>query len=71
MNLKGLFSFAAGGVLLIFVLYFVFSSALSEQRIAYSSFVPLVNGLALGFVAFLLLGLGLSLIVESAAASRR
>jgi len=67
MSLKGLVSFAVGGVLLLFVLYLVISSAQSP----YSSFGPLINGIALGFAAFLLLGFGLFLIIESAVTSKK
>jgi len=61
----GLMSFALGGVLLIFMLYLIVSSAQSP----YLSRGGLINGLAFGFAAFLLLGLGLFLIVRSAVAN--
>ncbi len=66
MNLKGLTSFTVGGVLLIYVLHPVVSSALSEQGTPYSSHGPLINSIVLGFAAFPLTGLGLSPITESA-----
>ena len=58
-------SFALGGVLLIFTLYFIVSSAQSP----YLSLGGLINGLSFGFAAFLLLGLGLFLVVRSAVAN--
>jgi len=64
LSLKGVFTFAVGGVLLLFALYLVFMSAQSE----YVQLGPLINGLILGFTAFLLLGLGFLLITESAVA---
>jgi len=67
MSLRGLISFAVGGTLLLFVLYLVISSAQS----AYFEFGTLMNGMALGFLAFILLGLGLSLMTESAIASKK
>lgn len=66
MSLKGLVSFAIGGVLLVFTLYIVFWGALSQSP----SVGTLINGLAIGFVAFLLIGLGLFLIIESAVSSK-
>jgi len=67
MSLRGLISFAVGGSLLLFVLYLVILSAQSS----YSSIGPLINSVVLGFTAFLLLGLGLFLIIESAVSSKK
>jgi len=67
VSLKGLVSFALGGSLLLFVLYLVVQSAQSP----YSGLGPLMNAVVLGFATFLLLGLGLFLIIESAVASRK
>jgi len=66
VSLKGLFSFAIGGVLLIFAIYLVVLGVQSEVPLG-----PLINGLILGFTAFLLLGLGLFLIIESAVSSKK
>jgi len=71
MSLKGLVSFAIGGVLLIFAIYLVVLGVQFEARIQYSSQGPLINALILGFAAFLLLGLGLFLIIESAVSPKK
>ncbi|MDH5663899.1 MAG: hypothetical protein OEY90_05485 [Candidatus Bathyarchaeota archaeon] len=71
VSLKGLVSFAVGGVLLILAIYLVVWGALSETRIQYSSHGPLINGLILGFAAFILLGVGLYFIIESAVSSKK
>ena len=71
MSPKGLLSFTIGGVLLIFAVYLVLWGALSETRIQYSSSQPLIYGSILGFVAFLLLGVGLYSIIESAVSSKK
>ena len=71
MSLKGLVSFAIGGVLLVFAIYLVVWGALSETRIQYSSHQPLIYGSILGFAAFLLLGVGLYFIIESAVSSKK
>jgi len=67
MSLRGLISFAVGGTLLLFALHLVIASAQFE----YFEFGTLMNGMALGFLAFILLGLGLSSIIESATASKK
>jgi len=66
MSLGGLFSFAVGGSILIFVLYLTIVSGQS----------PYFNGLfmlfvPLGFIAFLMLGLGLYLIIQSAVSLKK
>jgi len=71
VSLKGIVSFAIGGVLLIFAIYLVVLGVQFETRIQYSSHGPLINGLILGFAAFILLGLGLFLIIESAVTPKK
>jgi hypothetical protein len=64
MSIRGILCFAIGGALLIFSLYLVFYGALSEIRIQYSSHGPLINGLMIGFVAFILLEIGIHFIIS-------
>lgn len=65
MNLTGVLCFAFGGALLVLSLYLACYGALSSYRIYMSGTGPLINGLILGFAALLLIGIGLSLILES------
>jgi hypothetical protein len=67
LSLKGVVSFAIGGTLLIFALYFVISDAQSP----YSGLGSLINGIALSFATFLLLGIRVYMITESAVSSKR
>lgn len=62
----GIFTFAIGGVLLLFAF-----------RLVNTAFQPvslnngnLINGLAFGFLGFLLLGFGLYLFIEDATSKR-
>jgi len=67
VNTVGLFCFALGGALLLFSFYAIIQGAQSP----YLSMGPLIYGVTFGFTAFLLIGIGLFLIIESAMALKK
>jgi phosphotransferase system glucose/maltose/N-acetylglucosamine-specific IIC component len=63
MSFRGIVSFAAGGAFLMLTLYELLANA--QSLVTYYNPYPLiVQTLILGFISFLLIGLGLHLIIN-------
>jgi hypothetical protein len=63
MSIRGIVSFAAGGAFFMLTLYELLANAQSLATY-YNPYPLIVQTLILGFISFLLMGLGLQLIIN-------